>query len=76
MRDPVWVRVRCHAGGVEHPCGRLYTVNARTAPQINGRPYCRSCWDFHNEVRAALDWPVYEAPDGTWPEDDPITIGG
>ena len=69
--DPVWVVVRCRAG----TCTRRFTVNARTAPQFSGKPYCRSCWDRGNRLRAQLGWTTYDTPPGTWPEeyDEPIS---
>jgi hypothetical protein len=61
---PIWVKLPCRAG----PCKAVYTVNARTAPMWNGKPYCRKCWDRANKLNATLGWPVYDCPEGTWPD--------
>lgn len=69
---PVWVITRCDT------CHKPYTVNARSAPVIGTKRYCRSCWDRAQRLRAQLDWTVYDCPDGTWPDptsDDPMRRG-
>jgi len=69
---PVWVVPRCGT------CGKAYTVNARTAPQIGAKLYCRKCWDRGMRLRHLLDMVVYEVPAGTWPDptsDDPTRRG-
>lgn len=76
---PVWVTLRCLAGQQQgRPCGRRYVADARSAPQFDGRPYCRACWDRAMRLRAQLGWTVYETPAGTWPEeyDEPVPIPG
>lgn len=70
--DPVWVKTRCGT------CHKSYVVNARTAPVIAGKRYCRSCWDRAMRLRAQLDWEVFACPEGTWPNpasEDPFERG-
>ena len=69
---PIWVIVRCGT------CHRDYVVNARSAPKIGRKTYCRKCWDRAMNLRATLGWTVYDCPEGTWPDlssDDPTQRG-
>ena len=62
--DPIWVRTRCGT------CHTAYVVNARSAPVIGAKRYCRKCWDRAMSLRAQLGWTVYDNPPGTWPNPD------
>jgi len=70
--DPVWVKARCGT------CYNQYVVNARTAPRIGKKLYCRRCWDREMRLRSALGWAVYDTPERTFPNlssDDPREDG-
>lgn len=70
--DPVWVVANCGT------CGKNYTVNARSAPKIGRKTYCRKCWDRAMNLRGTLGWTVYDCPDDTWPDptsEDPFARG-